>query len=157
MFQWHIITGEYPPQPGGVSDYTHLVARALAKAGDEVEVWAPACPQPQHAEAGIQVHRLPGHCGPRTLAIIDRAIAGANAERVLVQYVPHAFGFKAMNLPFSYWLYARRHLLTEHGHGGQRAESLGRVGLQRPDLLVAQRVGTPHQVNHAAILERFGG
>jgi hypothetical protein len=25
---------------------------------------------------------------------------------VLVQYVPHAFGFKAMNLPFCFWLYA---------------------------------------------------
>jgi glycosyltransferase involved in cell wall biosynthesis len=39
---------------------------------------------------------------------MDRAIAGAKDERILVQYVPHAFGFKAMNLPFSYWLYARR-------------------------------------------------
>jgi hypothetical protein len=27
MLRWHIITGEYPPQPGGVSDYTRLVAR----------------------------------------------------------------------------------------------------------------------------------
>ena len=39
---------------------------------------------------------------------MDRAITGANTERILVQYVPHAFGFKAMNLPFCYWLYARR-------------------------------------------------
>jgi glycosyltransferase involved in cell wall biosynthesis len=108
MFRWHIITGEYPPQPGGISDYTRLVARELANVGDEVEVWAPECLQPQGAEPGIQVHRLPGHFGPRALAIMDRAIAGANDERVLVQYVPHAFGFKAMNLPFSYWLYARR-------------------------------------------------
>jgi hypothetical protein len=28
---------------------------------------------------------------------------------VLVQYVPHAFGFKAMNLPFCLWLFSRRH------------------------------------------------
>jgi hypothetical protein len=27
-------------------------------------------------------------------------------DRLLVQYVPHAFGFKAMNLPFCLWLYA---------------------------------------------------
>ncbi len=29
-------------------------------------------------------------------------------RRILVQYVPHAFGFKAMNFPFVSWLYARR-------------------------------------------------
>jgi glycosyltransferase involved in cell wall biosynthesis len=28
---------------------------------------------------------------------------------MLVQYVPHAFGFKAMNLPFCLWLFGRRH------------------------------------------------
>ncbi len=26
---WFIITGEYPPQPGGLSDYTELVANGL--------------------------------------------------------------------------------------------------------------------------------
>jgi glycosyltransferase involved in cell wall biosynthesis len=108
MFRWHIITGEYPPQPGGVSDYTRIVAGALANAGDEVDVWAPDGGEPQVPQASIRVHRLPGHFGPRALAIIGRAVAGTNCERVLVQYVPHAFGFKAMNLPFSYWLYTRR-------------------------------------------------
>ncbi len=40
---WHILTGEYPPEPGGVSDYTALVAGGLAEAGIEVHVWtAPA-------------------------------------------------------------------------------------------------------------------
>jgi len=34
-------------------------------------------------------------------SVIDRA-----SDVVLVQYVPHAFGFKAMNLPFCLWLYA---------------------------------------------------
>ena len=42
MIDWHIITGEYPPQPGGVSDYTRLVAEGLAAAGDAVTVWAPS-------------------------------------------------------------------------------------------------------------------
>ena len=28
---WHILTGEYPPAPGGVSDYTRAVARALVQ------------------------------------------------------------------------------------------------------------------------------
>src|SRR5207248_6476969 len=30
MIEWHVLTGEYPPQPGGVSDYTRQVARGLA-------------------------------------------------------------------------------------------------------------------------------
>jgi len=109
MRHWHIITGEYPPQPGGVSDYTHLVARELTHSGDEVDVWAPECLGSQDdLETGIRVHRLPGHFGPRALAVLDRAIASGRHERILVQYVPHAFGLKAMNLPFCYWLYARR-------------------------------------------------
>ena len=108
MHHWHIITGEYPPQLGGVSDYTRLVAHGLAKSGDEVEVWAPDCGQPSLPDCEVGVHRLPGHFGPRALAALDRATAGANGSRILVQYVPHAFGFKAMNLPFCWWLFARR-------------------------------------------------
>jgi glycosyltransferase involved in cell wall biosynthesis len=108
MRRWHIITGEYPPQPGGVSDYTGLVARELARAGDEVNVWAPQCTQLAAREAGVRVHRLPGHFGPHSLAALDRALITGPNDRILVQYVPHAFGFKGMNLPFCGWLYARR-------------------------------------------------
>jgi glycosyltransferase involved in cell wall biosynthesis len=108
MRRWHIITGEYPPQPGGVSDYTRLVARELVKAGDDVDVWAPQCAQSPDLEDGVRVHRLPGHFGPRSVAALDRALSAAGNDRILVQYVPHAFGFKGMNLPFCGWLYARR-------------------------------------------------
>jgi glycosyltransferase involved in cell wall biosynthesis len=108
MRRWHIVTGEYPPQPGGVSDYTGLVARELAKAGDEVDVWAPQCAQSQKAEAGIRVHRLRGRFGLPGLAALDRAVTAAPNDRVLVEYVPHAFGLKGMNLPFCLWLFSRR-------------------------------------------------
>jgi glycosyltransferase involved in cell wall biosynthesis len=110
MFGWHIITGEYPPQPGGVGDYTRLLAWELAKLGDEVEVWVPKNLGAQPHDAGVRIHRLPGHFGPRALAIVDRAISRTNSHRVLVQYVPHAFGWKGMNLPFCCWLFARRRL-----------------------------------------------
>jgi glycosyltransferase involved in cell wall biosynthesis len=106
---WHLITGEYPPQPGGVSDYSRLVACGLASAGDEVHVWAPECPAQLQSDDGIVVHRLPGHFGPRALAALARSIDGSGQSRVLVQYVPQAFGFKAMNLPFCLWLFGRRH------------------------------------------------
>jgi len=45
---WAIITGEYPPQAGGVSDYTRIVAEALVAAGDEVHVWTPAVSGAEH-------------------------------------------------------------------------------------------------------------
>src|SRR5712691_6248386 len=31
--EWHLITSEYPPQIGGVSDHSHLLATALVDAG----------------------------------------------------------------------------------------------------------------------------
>jgi glycosyltransferase involved in cell wall biosynthesis len=131
---WHIITGEYPPQIGGVSDYTCQVANALAKAGNTVHVWASAsCPADRvstpHASlaagpashpcskngksqsevqgteiARANVHWLPGHFGIRTLAALTRSLRTSPPGCVLVQYVPHAFGYKAMNLPFCLWL-----------------------------------------------------
>jgi glycosyltransferase involved in cell wall biosynthesis len=107
---WHLITGEYPPQNGGVSDYTRILARELAGAGDRVEVWAPFSSAPDSNEEGVAVHRLPGRFGPRALVALDAALS-RNHGRILVQYVPHGFGFKAMNFPFVFWLYARRRRL----------------------------------------------
>src|ERR1700687_277481 len=104
---WHLITGEYPPQPGGVSDYTRLVAIELARGGDAVTVVGPGPPLSSSVELGTMVHRLPGNFGFNALRILDRALVAAPG-RILVQYTPHAFGLKAMNLPFALWLYARR-------------------------------------------------
>ena len=90
-----------------MSDYTRLVAVELARAGDVVNIWVPACGLTDPIDAGVAVHRLPGHFGPRAIALLDRQLR-MNPARILVQYVPHAFGFKAMNFPFVSWLYARR-------------------------------------------------
>jgi FkbM family methyltransferase len=106
---WHLITGEYPPQRGGVSDYTRLMAQGLAAAGDAVHVWAPFCESPMPAERGIVVHRLPDHFGLRGLTALDAGLRRFPG-RLLVQYVPHAFGWKAMNVAFCLWLCARRHV-----------------------------------------------
>jgi glycosyltransferase involved in cell wall biosynthesis len=52
---------------------------------------------------------LPDHFGPPGLAALGAALARLpRRTRLLVQYVPHAFGFKAMNLPFCLWLASRR-------------------------------------------------
>jgi len=105
---WHVLTGEYPPQPGGVSDYTRQVALALVRAGQQVHVWAPgktdAC-----VEDGVTVHRVPALFTPAGLGRLARGLDGCPApRRLLLQYVPHAFGMKAMNVPFCAWFATRR-------------------------------------------------
>jgi glycosyltransferase involved in cell wall biosynthesis len=108
-YRWAILTGEYPPQAGGVSDYTRQVARALAQAGDDVHVWAPPAAGTAPADPGVQVHRLPDHFGSRGLRQLDIELDSLPGPvRILVQYVPHAFGRRAMNLPFAFWLRSRR-------------------------------------------------
>jgi hypothetical protein len=106
---WQMLTGEYPPQPGGVSDYASLVARGLADAGDRVTVWAPACDAPDELYPGVVVRRLPDNFGRRSRRLVDRYLDTLpEPRRLLVQYVPHAFGWKAANVPFCLWLRSRR-------------------------------------------------
>lgn len=108
MTRWAVLTGEYPPHPGGVSDYTRLVAAGLAAAGDDMTVYAPPADGPDPTDPGVTVRRLPGHFGPRSLVALDQHLATPpRPDRILIQYVPHAFGFKAMNLPFAAWVAAR--------------------------------------------------
>lgn len=104
MTRWAILTGEYPPQPGGVSDYTQLVARGLADAGDHVMVFAPDTGLPFDTAAGINVVGLTDRFGRRGRSEVEAAFTQEKPDRVLVQYVPHAYGRKAMNLPFIRWV-----------------------------------------------------
>jgi hypothetical protein len=106
MPTWHLITGEYPPAGGGVADYSQLVAHGLARAGDEVRIWTSGRKALELEPDGVTVHRMADHFGPRGLAVLSRELGSDG--RLLVQYVPHAFGAKAMNLPFCAWLFARR-------------------------------------------------
>ncbi|AWM39600.1 hypothetical protein GobsT_20550 [Gemmata obscuriglobus] len=105
--RWAIITGEYPTKSGGVADYTQLVARGLAAAGDTVTVFAPRYSGPTADDPGVTVVRLLDHFGPRGLIALDGQLARLRPDRILVQYVPHAYGYKALNLPFAAWVAAR--------------------------------------------------
>ena len=106
---WHIVTGEYAPTPGGVADYSRSLARALVAAGDEVHVWAPANSAPLTQDPGVALHPLPGAYGPQSLAVLARELRGQrHPQRLLIQYVPQAFGMRAMNLPFCAWVAALR-------------------------------------------------
>jgi glycosyltransferase involved in cell wall biosynthesis len=117
----HIITSEYPPQPGGVSDYTRIVAEGLAAAGDEVHVWCPdvecgdlapllsedqSGDEPPHSK--VFVHREMGSFTPHNLSVVSRLFEEFPApRRVLVQWVPHGYGFRSMNIAFCLWLWQR--------------------------------------------------
>ena len=107
--RWVIITGEYPPQPGGVADYSRLIARGLVAAGDSVTVFAPPAPGADPSDKDVEVRRLPDRFGLRSLRAIDAYLdTHGGSPQLLVQYVPHAFGRRAMNVSFCLWLWRRR-------------------------------------------------
>jgi glycosyltransferase involved in cell wall biosynthesis len=111
--RWHVLTGEYPPQAGGVADYTAIVAGLLAGRGAEVHVWTtPAAGASEaagvEAPAGVEVHRAAGRwsaAGLRGLGAELDAFPGP--RRLLIQYTPHSWGARGMNLGFCRWV-ARR-------------------------------------------------
>jgi glycosyltransferase involved in cell wall biosynthesis len=108
---WHLVTCEYPPQPGGVSDYTEIVANGLAAAGDEVHVWCPQLrgnPEPRRKQTNVFVHRELGRFSVADLRRANKLLDQyAPPRRLLVQWVPHGYGFQSMNLPFCLWLWQR--------------------------------------------------
>jgi glycosyltransferase involved in cell wall biosynthesis len=107
MKRWHIVTSEYPPDIGGVSDYTWQVAEALASEGDEVHVWCPPTSQPRSASS-VRIHTELGRFRPSDLRrLADSLDMFAPPRRLLVQWVPHGFGYRSMNLWFCVWLAIR--------------------------------------------------
>jgi hypothetical protein len=73
-----------------------------------VHVWAPGDSGEAH-EDGVTVHRAPGLFTPLGLVGLTRGMDRCRGpRRLLLQYVPHAFGLKAMNVPFCAWFAARR-------------------------------------------------
>ena len=107
MSSWHIITSEYPPDVGGVSDYTRQVAEGLARMGDEVHVWCPRAGEPSRVR-GVQIHPELGAIRPRDLRRLDDLLEPFPApRRLLVQWVPHGFGYHSMNVWFCLWLAKR--------------------------------------------------
>lgn len=107
MIERHIITGEYPPGHGGVADYTANLAQALAAAGERVHVWAPG-QTGDTQEGDVIVHRSLDALNAQDLRAVDTALARYNApRRLLVQWVPHAFGRRGLNLEFCRWLRRR--------------------------------------------------
>jgi glycosyltransferase involved in cell wall biosynthesis len=106
--RWLIITPEYPPKLGGVADYTREVAIGLTEAGDEVHVLGPAGSDDSGGMPELFVHGVLGCFRIRDIRNTDRTLSRFAAPRqILVQWVPHGYGYRSMNLPFCLWLWKR--------------------------------------------------
>jgi glycosyltransferase involved in cell wall biosynthesis len=114
MTIWHLLTPEFAPQSGGVADYTHSVANGLAEAGDEVHVWCPPVKNLRSVHDRIIVHP---QLGSARAIDLRRVAAELNRfpkpRRLLVQWVPHAYGCRAMNVGFCFWLWRRSVLSSD--------------------------------------------
>lgn len=101
----HIITGEYPPSAGGVAGYTAVVAEALAAAGETVHVWCPGSQEMVQTPAGFFVHHELGDLSRADFERVDRRLAAMpGPKRVLLQWVPHAYGRSSLNIGFTRWI-----------------------------------------------------
>ncbi len=95
---WVVLTGSYPPDQGGIADYTFVLVKRLAQLGSRVWVFTgPGDPSGPHPEIdGVTVKRLPAHFTPAALLALESQIAALPQPReILVQYVPQAFGPRA--------------------------------------------------------------
>jgi glycosyltransferase involved in cell wall biosynthesis len=103
----HFLTPEYQPRHGGVGDHTRQIATELARTGETVHVWGPSGSVSEEGSA-IVVHPELGRFRPadlrRASSLLD---AYPSPRRLVVQWVPHGYGQRAMNLPFCFWLWRR--------------------------------------------------
>jgi glycosyltransferase involved in cell wall biosynthesis len=103
----HFLTPEYPPRHGGVADYTHQIATELSRRGERVHVWGPSGIAGQPGNP-IVVHPDLGRFRRADLRRASALLDGfPSPRRLVVQWVPHGFGQRAMNLPFCFWLWQR--------------------------------------------------
>jgi glycosyltransferase involved in cell wall biosynthesis len=114
--EWHIVTCEYPPCIGGVSDYTFTLAAALAPA-HPVHVWCPAGGGQLPASPGVTVHPDLRRFSPRDLWRTGARLNGRPGPRHLfVQWVPQGFGYRSLNVWFAAWLACRAWLRHDELH-----------------------------------------
>lgn len=106
--RWHILTPEVPPICGGVGDYTAQVAEALALKGDDVAVFSPPAATAWRPPANVRSIALPDRFGSASLRALTACLERDTSPRVLVQYVPSAFGRRGTNIAFCRWARSRR-------------------------------------------------
>ncbi len=95
-----LVTAEYPPQQGGVGDYTRALAQALARQGASVVVLTTAgAAATDDAAEPVPVERRVRGWGWRAWADLGRALRDLQPQVVNVQYQSAAYGLHpAINL-----------------------------------------------------------
>jgi glycosyltransferase involved in cell wall biosynthesis len=101
-----MITCEYPPQTGGIADYSREIAAGLSRAGIPVRIWAPGNEErATRVCSRVTVVRSLGRFGllslVRTAQKMRRAGAG---RRLLLQWEPVGYGFLSVNVLFCLWI-----------------------------------------------------
>src|SRR3954447_8995202 len=102
------ISAEYPPDPGGVGDYTHLLSRALIACGHHVSVVTGPRPAAT-AEGEPRHHVVRGGWGWHILPALASLIAREQPAIVHIQYQTGAFGMHPAITLLPRWLRRMRH------------------------------------------------
>jgi glycosyltransferase involved in cell wall biosynthesis len=103
-----LITGEYPPQQGGVGDFTRELARALIAAGHETQVMT-TCKKPDErsttAEDGVTVYRAIASWGRRCWGDLASITRQQHFDVLNIQYEPAAYAMQVgVNFVPSGWV-----------------------------------------------------
>ena len=110
-----LVTGEFPPQIGGLGDYTHYLATALAEAGAQVDILTATDAQPAITSSPPREDALPyqlSHSingwGRGLFTSVERHIDRLQPQVMHIQYQTGAYGMQpAINL-LPRWLRWRR-------------------------------------------------
>jgi glycosyltransferase involved in cell wall biosynthesis len=111
-----LITGEYPPQQGGVGDFTRELARALSAAGHETQVITTAASGQRSAASqgqadAVVVQRAVSSWGMRCWGDIADVVKSRQLDVLNIQYEPAAYAMHVgVNFLPSSWV--RRSLKT---------------------------------------------
>jgi glycosyltransferase involved in cell wall biosynthesis len=86
-----VITGEYPPDPGGIADYTALLVRAVTDQGHTAEVVLPATSTQPSLAPGVRSWHVRGwtlrDAGPSA-----KTVRETRPDAIVLQYVPQLYG-----------------------------------------------------------------
>jgi glycosyltransferase involved in cell wall biosynthesis len=91
-----LVTGEYPPQQGGVGDFTRELARALMAAGYEAQVITGGKRQDAEIkiEDGVTVQRVINSWGTRCWRQLAGAVRREHFDILNIQYEPAAYAMQ---------------------------------------------------------------
>lgn len=105
----HVLTPEYPPEVGGVSDYVTTACAEIRDLGHGLTIWCPAVTSgPRESSRGLRIEEVAGGYEWAGLRELNRRLKASMApRRLLVQWVPHGFGYRSLNVLFCLWVWWR--------------------------------------------------